>query len=225
MKDKIKIIGIFACIFLLGLVYIGPQKCASIATAAQKNILKGTGTSTINEEGLSTAVFYDYLYYGSIKELSEASNAIIKGEIFKVYDPQVMVTAYVVNSDETYKDVYTVSDVKVTESIKGSLKPGDIIKVRQLGGYYKGTDYKKYGPEFLSPKMTGVLFLMTFDDGPSELINPGQGMVKLVNGKTNIADFDLDENHISASGEDLDSKLFKNDMDEKDLIKLIKESF
>lgn len=222
MKKRLKYIGILVIIALFGIAYIGPQEIISIATSAQNKLLKGK--SPINAEGLNPEVLYDWIYYGNVEEICNRSDAIIKGEVIKVNDPQIMITSYVDNSDEVYKDVYTVSDVKIVESIKGSLKPGDIIKVRQMGGSYKGVNYKKYDYEFFKKNTQGVMFLALFD-GYAELVNPGQGMIKLVNSKTSIPDdFSLKENHVSISGEDTYGKLFKNNFDEKELIKQIKEA-
>ena len=223
MNNRLKYIGIFFIIALFGIAYIGPQQIISIATSAQSKILKGK--SPVNAEGLNPEVLYDWMYYGNVEEICDRSDAIIKGEVVKVYDPQIMITSYVDNSNEVYKDVYTISDVKIVESIKGSLNPGDVIKVRQMGGSYKGVNYKKYDYEFFKENTQGIMFLCLFD-GYAELVNPGQGMVKLVNSKTSIPDdFSLKENHVSVSGgDDTYGKLFKNNLDENELIKQIKEA-
>lgn len=200
---------------LLGVAFVNSPRLASVAVVAQNKVFKGVKST--NEEGLNPYRFYSYMAYGSIKQLCAASNTVIKGEVINVHAPEVLITGTITHGNDTepLKDVYTVSDVRVIESIKSStLKPGDVIQVRQLGGFYKDRNYPKDHPEFYTKNMQGFFFLLTNDNGPADNINPSQGFVKLINGK------------IESSEElkDADGCLFENGMDQKDLIDLIKKS-
>ena len=138
-----------------------------------------------------------------------------------------MITGYFSYDDisEPLKDVYTVSDVRVMESIKGPLKPGEVIQVRQLGGLYKGVEYPTDHPELFANKMQGVFFLQINDKESAELINPSQGFVKLIDGKIDNRPYQVDENRtLSEESKYTSCSLFENGMDQNALTDLLKMS-
>lgn len=200
---------------------------SSLVEAAQKVILRGV--STTNAEGLTLYRHYDYLARESVKELISDSDAIIKGEVINVHSPEVMITGFI-NSDgsnEPLKDVYTVSEIRVNKVLKGKFKSGDVIKVRQIGGIYKGSEYPTDHPEIFTKNINGVFFLKLIDNAPAELLNPYQGIVKIVDGKVNnkLDSKSFKKHFISPNGsQDSDLTFFKNGTTEEDLMKLIEES-
>ncbi|MEN6391130.1 MAG: hypothetical protein ABFD04_12000 [Syntrophomonas sp.] len=227
MKNRLKYIALFTCIGLLALTFTNYSKLGSVAQAVQNKIIKGIKAT--NNEGLNPYTIYDYTTYDNIKELVATSNAIIKGEVINVHSPVVMTfgTIYQENNTEPMKAVFTVSDIQVTESIKGTLQSGDVIQVRQMGGSYKGVEYPTDNPELYSQNMQGVFFLITSDNHPADQINPTQGFVKVINGKVDnqVEDQSYKIHHSQYEASQTSSfKLFENGMDEKELIKLIKES-
>lgn len=225
MKNTLKYICILVFIGLLGVAFVNSPRLASVAVAPQNKVFKDVIST--NEEGLNPYRFYSYGGYGSVKELCAASNTVIKGEVITVHAPEVLITGTITHGNDTepLKDVYTVSDVRVIESIKGTLKPGDVIQVKQLGGFYKDREYPTDHPETYTKNMQGVFFLITYDNGPADHINPSQGFVKLINGKIENRPYLLDEHYTpSEESKGSDGRLFENGMDQKDLINLIKES-
>lgn len=219
MKNKLKYIGISVFIGLLGILFISAQ---TLPVAKNKEI---KGIKWTNDEGLNPYIHYDYITFGSIKELNAASNSIIKGEVISVHSPEAM-TIGIINkgtaSEKPMKAVFTVSDVRVIESLKGTLKPGDVIQVRQLGGSYKGIDYPTDYPEIYTPNMQGIFFLLTHDKGPADHVNPCQGFVKLVNGKYEKQQYKANGNYVIGIAKDTHNILFENGMDENNLKDLIK---
>jgi len=220
MKNKLKYIGISVFIGLLGILFINAQ---TLPVAKNKEI---KGIKWTNDEGLNPYTHYDYITFGSIKELNAASNSIIKGEVISVHSPEAM-TIGTINkgtaSEKPMKAVFTVSDVRVIESLKGTLKPGDVIQVRQLGGSYKGIDYPTDYPEIYTPNMQGIFFLLTHDKGPADHVNPCQGFVKLVNGKYEKQQYKANGNYVIGIAKDTHNILFGNGMEENNLKDLIKK--
>lgn len=129
----------------------------------------------------------DYHIYNSIEELKSSSPIIIVGSINNLKkSKEVNLT-----KDGSIKSKFSISEVVVEDVIKGDIKIGDTIKVKQSEeeetakkvGYFKKDE--KY-----------ILFLSTFDDIdpniPASLMNPIQGQVlvdkddRLVFNKDNI---------------------------------------
>jgi len=70
--------------------------------------------------------------------------------------------------------VYTVLQLRVEETYKGSRAPGEVIEVKQLGGTFEGEEYLEEGATALSIDSTYALFLMSFDNVPASLLNASQ---------------------------------------------------
>lgn len=121
----------------------------------------------------------DYTYYNNYDEMNSRVDLVFIGEVVKVNDPKDMVVGYTTNTltgqKKNVRDIYAVSEVRVDKVIKGSIKPGDIVKVKQMGGLY-GVDYLKTGERHL-------LFLESYETVPSSPINPHQGNIPIVKGK------------------------------------------
>lgn len=154
-----------------------------------KEAMSGTKVTQKSEVTPLLGVYVDYEIYDSIKELSEVSTIIIKGEVAKVHAPEVIKLADLPDG-KTLEYVFTVSDVRVIETMKGDIKPGETIQVKQYGGLYKGAKYRTDAPELFAEDMQGIFFLETYDGVPASCINPTQGFLKIVDGKIKIPNYE-----------------------------------
>jgi hypothetical protein len=123
-----------------------------------------------------------YSYYDNFDEADRRANLIIVGEVVKVNEPEeIRVGAFTT-------DIYTVSEFRVDKVIKGDAAVGDIVKVKQIGGEYKGIERVEGGIEYYKLGERHILFLKSYKDGkyksPCSPINPHQGSMKILNGKT-----------------------------------------
>lgn len=133
----------------------------------------------------------DYPFYDNEKELFNHADNIIFGEIVKVYNPEKID----INMDKTKqaneedKVLYTVSDVKVLDVIKGIVKVGDIVKVKQLGDEHGNADSElfKHGGYFKKGSQY-ILFLKGYTDSeiPYSTLNPIQGQIEMIEDKTKV---------------------------------------
>jgi REP element-mobilizing transposase RayT len=103
------------------------------------------------------------------------------------------------------------------------IKEGEAGISQLMKRLYKSKEYRTDHPELFANNMQGVFFLKINDKEPAELVNPSQGFDKLINGKIENRPYKIDE-YPSEETKDANGHLFKNGMDEKDLIKLIKNS-
>lgn len=77
----------------------------------------------------------------------------------------------------------TISSVRVVESFDGSLKPGDIVEVKQLGGTTKHVVVRDSETTFISDAAADssggqvLLFLVKTDSETYSLANPTQGLM------------------------------------------------
>ncbi|SNS83000.1 hypothetical protein SAMN05446037_10235 [Anaerovirgula multivorans] len=159
-------------------------------------ILTLIGCSTQNtnvkqEEKLITVVHADYPYYPSIDALAERATTVIEGTIVdsrvEEIDDRTKVDLGVEGEIDDRmnpsKDtppsirVYTVYTVKVSNTYKGDVKPGETIEVKQIGGESKTMVYKVENEEdnvkFVEGKKY-VMFLSTYENSPATLLNPIQ---------------------------------------------------
>ena len=118
----------------------------------------------------------DYPYYTSAEELMEASDAVIVGEV--ISDGKVMESA--LSRDRSDGLTYTVFKIRVVESVKGKLRAGDEIEVKQLGS--NNVRYEESG-SFFKKGSTRLLFLAAYDDAPYSPVNPYQGAVEVREGR------------------------------------------
>ena len=90
--------------------------------------------------------------YQSVTELSKASPVIVAGEIIDIrYIEDLPGTTWL-------NPAYTIYDIKITETVHGDYKVGDIISVFEYGGYIRSAEYNRGGYSY------------EFDDGVLPLI-------------------------------------------------------
>lgn len=118
----------------------------------------------------------DYPYYASVEELMEASDAVIVGEVISAGEERSMS----VSPDSAEKLTYTVSKIRVTEAVKGRLRTGDVIEVKQLGS--EKVHYAESG-SYLKKGSTQLLFLEAYDGMPYSPVSPYQGAAEVRDGR------------------------------------------
>lgn len=148
-----------------------------------------TGIGNINPT-LPGGMCADYMYYQNYDQVDKRADTVIIGDVIKVDDPKQVVVGKTTNTitgeAEPISYIYTVSEVKVSKVIKGKSLPGDIIKVKQLGGSYKETEYDEhnmYGTVYYQAGDRYLFFLESYENSPSSTINPQQGDMLIKDGK------------------------------------------
>ena len=140
----------------------------------------------------SVSMHADYPFYSNEQSLIDKADLIITGEVVKVNKAEKINiksdrTSQGTNEDE--KILYTVSEIKVVDVMKGNVKVGDIIKVKQLGDKNGAAEASlaKYDGYF-KEKSQYVLFLSVYEnpDSPFETLNPEQGQINIKDGKTKV---------------------------------------
>lgn len=126
-----------------------------------------------------------YTYYNNYEELDKRADLVLVGEVIKVNPPEEIKISS--NNDTS---VYTVSEFRVDKAIKGNIKRGDIVKVKQYGGIYNGVEHieSETGSGYYQLGERYMLFLASYEEAewevPCSPINPLQGSTKIINGKT-----------------------------------------
>jgi len=158
----------------------------------------------------SSPAAYDYQSYNS-DTIIVNSDWIIVGEIVKVNKPEkinMSIKAIGVNKavDPNYI-LYTVSEIKVLEVIKGDLVVGDIIKIKQIGNEKKDP-YEPIikGNGYLKKGVKDILFLQKTPDTLNVILNPSQGVIEIKDNKTKSND-----------------PLFKSDISKDEFVNQLKE--
>ncbi len=131
-------------------------------------------------------VHADYEKYTDLPSMLNDAEMIFKGTVVKVNDPVKLVEFYI-NDDKNrpYYAPYTISEIKVEKIIKGNLKPGDMIKIKQLGGIIDHTKWVSEDDSILTENTEGVFFIDPFKiqaDYPSSILLFEQGVFKIKDG-------------------------------------------
>jgi len=113
----------------------------------------------------------DWPAYESLDALYGRADLVVQGAIAGPGKAQELKTG----GDAADTTVYTVVDLTVVRVFKGSAKNGQKIQIKQLGGTFKGVDYRAGDMPYLAQGKTYVLFLETYPDSPASLLNPQQG--------------------------------------------------
>jgi hypothetical protein len=184
LKSKKIMIPVVALVGILVVALIGlSQKTVDVFINVSDNKINSysnnsSTTSNSNERKTQVASSGSYTYYDNFDEADKNSDLIIVGKVVKVNAPEEIVIGTFTS------DIYTVSEFRVDKVIKGDVRVGDIVKVKQIGGAYKGIERTEDGIEFFRLGESHILFLESFARTPCSPINPGQGNMKIVDGKT-----------------------------------------
>lgn len=137
----------------------------------------------------------DYPYFANLDDIAAAADAVVVAQYLSSHeelmlpdarggdlpkDPQRGITL----SEEQRRDMgvpSTISVMRVSRVLKGSLKPGEQIKVTQLGGTVDGTRFRESSTPLLGkfaekvPNKTFLLTLKKYGD-VYDAINPTMGI-------------------------------------------------
>jgi len=145
---------------------------------------------TLFEAGANINENTDENVYSSMEEMIEASDLIIKGNVVSDYSPRVVHLGRMADSSGlSIDEAYMVSDIQITEVIKGQVQPGEIIQVKQPGGIRSASGQGEES-NYFSLGMQGIFFLNTYEDVPATCINTSQGFVRIKEGKTSVIEGD-----------------------------------
>lgn len=162
---------------------------AAAALAAGALSIALAGCATVETAGASA----DYPAYDTLEDASGAADLIVAGEYVsskvellypsvvetgdETTNPQQGVATEDIDLDEMAV-VTTVSELRVTEVLKGDVSVGDSIRVSQLGGTFDDVKYEEESTTLLSTieAPSVIVFLNDLGDGTFDLINPQQGL-------------------------------------------------
>jgi hypothetical protein len=127
----------------------------------------------------------DYPKYDSLENLVDKADTIIKGKITGFTYTELNVAQENQSDNELLnpggeKDSstipYTVYDVEIEKTYKGTVKEKDTIQIKTLGGIIGDTEYvlEDSSDTGLEEGKQYVLFLETYSDSPASLLNPAQ---------------------------------------------------
>ncbi|MEK4369090.1 hypothetical protein [Paenibacillus sp. FSL R5-0473] len=150
-----------------------------------------TPTASPSDAPMTIIASEDYPSYGSIGDLSERANTIVKGSVVETrveaLNDIVQVTD-AANENElnpssdlggepaSFDKIYTIHTIQVAESYKGGYTAGEKLEVKQLGGQLGNTEIINDDNLKLIPTKDYVLFLETYEDTPASLLNSVQSL-------------------------------------------------
>lgn len=163
---------------LLTLVCIAAFVIASGCSAQKSNI------GQTNEE--TVIITTDFPRYSTIEDLTKKADLVISGTILSStvkelndlittnsQDEKLNPNSNPPSSSNIY-NVYTVYTIKVNDSYKGNVQPGDTIEVKVRGGEINDKNYiYEDGAKFIKNKKY-LMFLASFPNSPAMLLNPIQ---------------------------------------------------
>jgi len=124
----------------------------------------------------------DYMYFTEIEDIIKASDVIVIGNVIKAKEVKHLMVDVTPNKAKEDKETtpYTLSTVQITEVIKGNVKVGDVITIKQLGDYIREPESTLYELDgYLKENNKELMFLCEYDDCPYSPINPGQGLIEV----------------------------------------------
>ncbi len=122
----------------------------------------------------------DFQYYKNAVDIKNAADVIIVGDIINAGEVKELMVD--VTPDKTDKETtpYTLSTIKVTETIKGNIKIGDILTIKQLGDYKNKPEKTLYEMDgYVKKDEKELMFLCEYADSPYSPVNPAQGIIKI----------------------------------------------
>lgn len=146
-------------------------------------------------EPMAHVIQADYPQYSTLTESVQEADAIIVGTVLgskeELSYPQIDTTSGDAASNPQYglarqridKNALavpvTVTDVRVTEVLKGSVAPNDVISVTQVGGHIDGQQVREEHTVLLNETNHDafLLLLHAHDDGGYDAINPQDGVL------------------------------------------------
>lgn len=125
----------------------------------------------------------DYPYYPDVDSITDAADVIIVGEVLTAREVENLMVDMTPNKADKETTPYTLSTVKILNVIKGDVKIGDVITVKQLGDYKNKPEQTLYEMDgYLSEDTEQLMFLCEFEDCPYSAVNPSQGIIEVRDG-------------------------------------------
>ncbi len=175
-------------------------------------------TVSLSISGCGKTMSGDYPYYSDTSELAKEADVIVVGDVTKVNKAEKIN----INADAEKRELnkeedlvtYTVSDVKITEVIKGDVKVGDTIRIKQLGDKNNMVDTATVdNGGYLKKDSDHVFFLKSYidinPDMPYSLLNPAQGQIEFSENTSKVGS---------------QNKLFKSNSKKEDILKDIRDT-
>lgn len=156
---------------------------ARFALVATVLVVAGCGT------GADEVVYHaSYPVYTDAGDLADAASSVVVGEVLSSEVREIDVAAPPESADpeldpsfgapdepEDAVLVFTVHQVRVTDVLKGDVRPGDVVEVSQLGGQLDGVVFREEGAPMLRAGQSYALYLQTYESGnPASLLNATQ---------------------------------------------------
>ena len=125
----------------------------------------------------------DYPGYTDIRDMAEAADLVVVGDVISAHKARYL------DIGGGTRLVYTLAEVRVTQTVRGDVQPGDTVTIKELGNYFFPG-----GKTFLAKGDQVLLFLASYDNTPCSPLNPTQAVMRIKDGKTtlNILPFLLD---------------------------------
>lgn len=121
-------------------------------------------------------LYGDYPYYPDIESITEAADVIVVGEVVSAKNVQKIM----VDKECT---PYTISTIRISRVIKGDVKVGDTISIKQLGDYKNNPEETLYKMDgYLSKNTEQLMFLCQYEESPYSPVNPAQGIIEVKDG-------------------------------------------
>jgi len=143
---------------------------------------------TYNRKGYITHA--DFSYLNDTDSLVAGADTIVDGKVIKEKGVKTININLSDNHEEDLFVKYTVFQVEVLDVIKGDLKVGDIIEIKQLGDKngIKNVETEKGG--YFEKNQECVFFLLSYKninpDMPYSTLNPYQGSITFTNNKSKV---------------------------------------
>ena len=143
--------------------------------------------------------------FASIKEMTKRADVIVTGTVIDKNKGE-KINTIIVDNMPPKEMVFTVLTFNIENVIMGELDKNKNIEIRQLGGTFKGVEYKCEQHKKLNISKRYLLFLFKSElDNNDEtevyyIVNPIQGFLEISNGKIVVDE----DNDLFKSGEEVD---------------------
>ena len=123
----------------------------------------------------------DYPYYSDVQSITYAADVIIVGEVIESGNVQDLIVDHPPGKEDKEPITYTLSTVRVTEVISGTVQVGDIITVKQIGDHQNFSEATLNEIDgYLKDGQEALMFLAEYENSPYSAVNQTQGLVEVM---------------------------------------------
>jgi hypothetical protein len=170
-----------AIVCLLGLAYF-----ASVLTDTEAQSEMAALNPDTENEITVRHIHASSMHYSSLDHLVSDASDIVRVEVLDQRAEWIDVLAPSQNDFDNpggepidyFYLLFTVSRVRILETFKGNANVGDIIEIKQLGGEIDNVIYIASSKAPLAIGDDLVVFLMSFENTPSSLLNQSQAVFR-----------------------------------------------